>query len=382
MRETFSDWGGPDAIRRYEARGHRQAMLTGFWRLFLSGLVFFLSSDYGRVVAQSIRFQASEASWLHPVESGRTYQALWSADLSDWQKIGDVFLPSESVPWRFPDGKQGFARLIPEFKIDETILRIVIIGDSTIADWSHSKSRYHGWGEALGSLLSNVVIFNQAAAWISASKFIEDQRIKRVQLASPHVVIMQFGHIENSRTNNVPDNDYERNLSLIISDIRNLGAKPILVTPVAKRFFDADGNLNRDWPHSLENRRASMMRVAQEERVALVDLNRTSSELFERYGKEETHFIMSCGSLDFSECPDLHHFSLVGSFVMAALAAENFPPLLQAYSVPLESITSLVVNAFEHDRQFTGFETPFVESTEFEEDEIWSWVFPDRFPLN
>ena len=379
MRKTFHDFGRRDTMR--QRRGQADNW-RGFLRLFLFGLAFFPSSDYGRVVAQSIRFEASEASWLHPVEGGRTYRSLWSADLSVWQKFGDVFLPSESVPWRFPDGEQGFARIIPEFKIDETFLWIVVIGDSTVADWSATEERFHGWGQYLNNFMRirDSIIFNQAEPWMSASKFIEEQRIKRVQPVRPHVVIMQFGHLENRWDNIVPDNDYERDLSLIISDIRNLGAKPILVTPVAKRVFDADGSLERNLPHSLENRRASMMRVAKEERVALVDLNKASRDLYARYGEGETHFITPCGSLDRSECPDQQHFSRAGSYVMAALAAENFPPLLQAYRVPLESMLPLVMDAFEHDRQFPGLETPFVELTGFQEEEIWSWVFPDRPP--
>lgn len=302
------------------------------------------------------------------VETGRVYQALGSEDLQTWSPLGDPFLPAATHPFVFPEGSHGFVQLLPEYHIDETDLRIVIIGDSTVADLSPLSRQLHGWGQVMADFFQpTAAIVNQAGPGIGTVRFLEEGSISRVRLVKPQVVLMQFGHIDDDES--LPEADFEANLRLIVNEVRDIDAIPVFVAPVARRIYDAQGNLI----NLLEARRQSMLELSREMQIQLIDLNGRSAELYRRYGEEATTFVTVCGD----QCDDRSHFSRTGSYVMAALAADEFPALLQAYRVPLESLVGNVVAAFENDRKFESLSTPFVDLTGFEDEEIWSWVFPE-----
>ncbi len=321
----------------------------------------------GKMEAQEAVFMASNGvSVTFPVEPGRVYQAQHSSDLESWAPLGDLFLPSARTPWIFPTQEAGFVRLIPNFHLDEIELRVVIVGDSTVADLSGLSIQLHGWGQVMADFFKpGVLLSNQAGTGVGTERFLERNLIERVERVRPHAVLMQFGHIDDD--NDLPETVYEDNLRTIVEQVRSTGAIPILVTPVARRLFDFSDNL----VNVLSDRRASILEVAAEKRVTLIDLNQSSAALFQEFGHDSTTFVTVCGA----QCDDQSHFSRTGSYVIAGLAAEAFPPLLQAFRVPLSNVTDSVIGAFEIDRRFESLSTPFVELTGFEDDEIWDWVF-------
>lgn len=306
------------------------------------------------------------------VEDRRVYQALYSHDLETWNAIGDLFLPSSIVPWKFPENESGFLRLIPDYHLDDIELRVVIVGDSTVADLSGLSIQLHGWGQVMADFFQpGVLLSNQAGTSVGTERFLERKLIERVERVNPHAVLMQFGHIDDDR--NLSEAAYEQNMREIIDQVRAIGAIPVVVTPVARRLFDASDNL----VNVLSDRRESLLEVTKEKRVTVIDLNQHSTALFQQFGHDQTTFVTVCGS----QCDDQSHFSRVGSYVIAGLAAESFPPLLQAFRVPLSQVTDSVVAAFENDRKFESLSTPFVELTGHEDRDIWDWVFWDKSPL-
>ncbi|MCS1409861.1 MAG: Rhamnogalacturonan acetylesterase RhgT [Verrucomicrobia subdivision 3 bacterium] len=317
--------------------------------------------------AQVATFQAvSGVSFKFPVEAGRAYKSLLSTDLSTWQPFGDTFLPSDSIPWIFPNDSHGFVQLVPDFNINETDLRIVIIGDSTVADLSFLSQQFHGWGQVLGDFFQeNVVFVNQAGPGVDTVRFVENNSIKQVEIVKPHVVMMQFGHIDDD--NSLSEEVFETNLRAIVASVRAIGAIPMLVTPVSRRIFDDAGNLI----NKLSKRRESMFELSAQERVQVIDLNKRSSDLYKRYGESATTFVTVCGN----QCDDRSHFSRTGSYIMAGLAADEFPALLQAYRIPLEDLSDEILGAFENDRKFESLSTPFVGLTGFQDEALWEWVF-------
>jgi lysophospholipase L1-like esterase len=328
----------------------------------------FSAANYAQVLKLEVN---SGKTFSTQVEGNRAYKLQWSEDLLTWNILGDAFLPSSDVPFKLPPTKQGFVRMAPDFFVPDTSLRIGIIGDSTVADHSAISPQWHGWGQLMGNFLaSNVRVVNQAEGGIGTREFIVQNRIARLKVIKPNVVIMQFGHIDNNQ--GVPDEEYEENLVSIVNDVRELGAIPMFATPVARRLFDEDGLLIRH----LASRRESMIRVGEAHHVQLIDLNRRSAEFYNRVGDGPATFVTVCGN----DCLDRSHFSRAGGYVMASLAAEELPPLLQAYRLPLESLNDEIVAAFKNDRRFPGLKTPFFELTGFQEEEFWSWVYPDQFP--
>lgn len=325
------------------------------------------------LIAQEASFQTqSGAHFTFSVEPGRIYQAQFSTDLENWTPLGDRFLPSVRTPWIFPDQESGFVQLIPDLHLEDIELRVVIVGDSTVADLSGLSIQLHGWGQVMADFFQpDVLLSNQAGTGVGTERFLERSLIDRVQRVNPHAVLMQLGHIDDDRE--LPEDVYEENLKTIVEQVRSIGAIPILITPVARRLFDFSDNV----VNVLADRRASILEVAAEERVTLIDLNQKSVELFQEYGHDQTTFITVCGA----QCDDQSHFSWTGSYVIAALAAEGFPPLLQAFRRPLSDVTDAVVAAFENDRKFESLSQPFVDLTGFDDHEIWDWVFWETPPL-
>lgn len=336
------------------------------------GLMLVSIGDWPSVAQEALFSTPNGIQTLIPVEERRVYQALHSTDLENWDSMGDPFLPSRTVPWKFPEGNAGFVRLMPEYHLDDITLRVVIVGDSTVADLSGLSIQLHGWGQVMSDFFQpGVLLSNQAGTAVGTERFLERKLIERVQRVNPHVVIMQFGHIDDDRE--VSKTDYESNMKTIVGQVRAIGAIPVIVTPVARRLFDASDNL----VNVLSDRRESLLEVADEERVAVIDLNQKSTALFQQFGHDQTTFVTVCGA----HCDDQSHFSRVGSYVIAALAAENFPPLLQAFRVPLSQVTDAVVAAFENDRKFESLSTPFETLTGFEDNDVWDWVFWDTSPV-
>ena len=336
------------------------------------GLILASIGGWSSLAQEALFSTTSGIQTFIPVEEGQVYQALFSTDLQNWDSLGDPFLPSQTVPWEFPEGSAGFVRLLPEYHLDDIDFRIVIVGDSTVADLSGLSIQTHGWGQVMADFFQpNVLLSNQANTAIGTERFLEENLINRVQRVSPQIVMMQFGHIDDD--DELPEADYEANMKTIVGQVRAMGAIPVIITPVARRLFDISDNLT----NVLSDRRESLLKVASSERVAVIDLNQKSAALFQQFGSKQTTFVTVCGA----QCEDQSHFSRVGSYVMAALAAEDFPPLLQAYRVPLSEVTDAVVAAFENDRKFESLSTPFKTLTGLEDNQIWDWVFWDSSPV-
>ncbi len=354
-----------ESVRPYSNRFNYCNQVTILGILFLALSI--------KAAGQEAAFEtANGVTFSIPVEARQVYQAEHSTDLETWSPLGDPFLPSVRTPWQFPNTETGFVRLQPQYHLDDIELRVVIVGDSTVADLSGLSIQLHGWGQVLGDFFQpGVLLSNQAGTSVGTVRFLESNLISRVERVRPHVVLMQFGHIDDDQ--NIPEATYEENLRVIIEQVRSTGAIPVLVTPVARRLFNFTGNLN----NVLADRRASVLEIAAEQRVATIDLNQRSAALFQEYGHDATTFVTVCGS----QCEDQSHFSSTGSYVIAAMAAEGFPPLLQEFRVPLSDLHDSIAASFEVDRKFESLSTPFVELTGFEDHEIWDWVFWDAPPL-
>ena len=209
-------------------------------------------------------------------------------------------------------------------------LRIAIIGDSTVSTYrpdADGQVSIAGWGQVLSeSFVAQVTISNHAASGRSSKSFLSEGRWEPVLKERPDYVLIQFGHNDcpgkGDRTTD-PDGDFRDNLRRYIRDARQQQTRPILVTPVARRTFQ-DGRITS----SLTPYVRAMLAVGQEEQVPVIDLNASSTALFERLG-DAASADLNCGREG-----DRTHFSLKGARVMAGLVAKEIPtaaPDLAAY---------------------------------------------------
>lgn len=197
-------------------------------------------------------------------------------------------------------------------------LTIAIIGDSTVCEYP-ADSPMRGWGHFIGeNFKGDVRVVNLAASGRSTKTFIAEGRWKRTLAEKPDVVVIQFGH-NDSHTPTRPEatdaaTDYRDFLRRYVDEARAENATPVLVTPMYRRTFDADGKLT----DILQPYADAMKAVATEKKVALIDLHTASGELFRRLGKEH------CPELANSPA-DFTHFNEKGARAMADIVMRELP---------------------------------------------------------
>ncbi len=164
-----------------------------------------------------------------------------------------------------------------------------LVGDSTLADQSHTKRPDTGWGEPFDTLVCDSVrVINHAKNGRSSKSFKTEGVWQSVwvHLRPKDVVLIQFGH--NDQKHSTPElyadawQTYRTNLQGFVSDVRSKGATPVLLTPIVRRSFDSQGALL----HTLGEYPAATRAVAEQMQVTLIDLNRMSREVVEGLGPE------------------------------------------------------------------------------------------------
>jgi lysophospholipase L1-like esterase len=97
----------------------------------------------------------------------------------------------------------------------------------------------------------------------------------------PDYVLIQFGHNDEGF---MSLETYSANLARFVDEARAAGVKPILVTPVSRRYWQADNKVHSELGPSAD----AMKKVAVEKNVPLLDLHSAAIELYEKAGKEVT----------------------------------------------------------------------------------------------
>jgi lysophospholipase L1-like esterase len=170
--------------------------------------------------------------------------------------------------------------------VEVTTARVVLVGDSTVAPLS-------GYGDALCQRFApSVRCLNLAKYGTSTLSYRTTglwQAVQALITRPPYTrsyVLIQFGHNDQP---GVPGRsttleEYAANLKRYVREAREVGAQPMLVTPLSRRQFE-DGKLIRN----LEQWAQAMRAVAVETKTPLLDLNRDSSEALQGMGPSEAH---------------------------------------------------------------------------------------------
>lgn len=216
-----------------------------------------------------------------------------------------------------------------------------LAGDSTMADKPlEPPNPERGWGQLLRERLREPArLVNHAMNGRSTRSFRDEGRWDHLlsQLAAGDVVLIQFGH-NDARLDDpkrfADEATYAENLRRFVREVRERQATPLLATPVVRRKFDARGQLvetHAGYPDA-------MRRVAQQEGVPLVDLQRASRAFVQRVGDEASRALyqwLPAGA--WARFPDGRrddtHFSEAGARAMAGLAEQE----VRALGLPLAS---------------------------------------------
>ncbi len=190
---------------------------------------------------------------------------------------------------------------------------IYLAGDSTVTD--QPREPHNSWGQMLTRYFGDrIAIANHSESGESLSSFIGERRLAKVMsiIKPGDFLMIQMGHNDEKQKGEGIGafTTYKASLKKFVADARQKGAKPILVTPMHRRTFGADGkitNSHGDYPEAVRQ-------VAAEEKVPLIDLTAMSKVLYEAMGAEESVKAFAPG--------DGTHHSSWGSYELARCVVE------------------------------------------------------------
>ena len=212
----------------------------------------------------------------------------------------------------------GAAPLVKSVHIEPAAVPTVfLLGDSTVTDqrWEDGAS----WGQMLPRFLSGVAVANHAESGETLKSFITGLRLAKVlsQLKAGDYVFIQFGHNDQKQqwpqTYAEAATTYRAYLRTYIAEVRLRGATPVLVTSVQRRSFDEQGkikNTHGDYPSAVRD-------VAAESGVALIDLHRMSTALYEALGPVRAPLAFA------ADGKDATHHNNYGAYVLAQCVAQG-----------------------------------------------------------
>lgn len=171
------------------------------------------------------------------------------------------------------------------------IVKIYLIGDSTVCNYAASAYPMTGWGMMLGAFFnaSNIAIDNRAIGGRSSRSFFEEGRwtpVKNALVAGDYVFI-QFGHNDRDTKPEryTSTTDYKTFLTTYINDTKAKGAIPVLVSPMVMNAW-RNGVMRNVFTESGNDYRGAMLEVATALNVAFVDLNMKSWNLYKTLGAD------------------------------------------------------------------------------------------------
>jgi lysophospholipase L1-like esterase len=272
----------------------------------------------------------------------------------------------------------------------ESQIRVYLAGDSTVKDYGDDNS-IGGWGEYIKYYFDDgVEIINKAEGGRSTRSYLNQGRLDEItsQLREGDYVFIQFGHNDNRTTEDArvehsvqlgePDEngvyptlkaektktpqrivDFYKNdaypyseyfypyesgtfkwyLKQYIEQVRAKGATPVIITPVCRVLFDADGKIQ---PAFGENNgyKVAAEQAAEECGVACIDAYSITQQLYEGYGVLTTqglHDVKDDGTMD------LTHYNKFGANIvaskLAAAVGETIPELQSHIIVSKTSVS-------------------------------------------
>jgi len=204
-------------------------------------------------------------------------------------------------------------------------IKIWLIGDSTMSVKEVKAYPETGWGMPFVNFWdSTVTVDNRAQNGRSTKTFINENRWQPVidNMQEGDYVFIQFGHNDEvpTKASYTTESEFKNNLIKYITGTKNKKAIPVLLTPVARRKFDASGKV--EGTHEIYS--AIVRQVAKENNVVLIDLDKKSQELLQQWGEEKSNYLFN--HLAAGEHPnypggkeDNTHFNELGARVIAEL---------------------------------------------------------------
>lgn len=194
---------------------------------------------------------------------------------------------------------------------------IFLLGDSTVCD--QPREPYASWGQMLPRFFDErVVVANHAESGESLRSSLGSHRLEKVlaSMAPGDFLFIQYGHNDMKEKGEGVGafTTFKTDLKRFVAGARQRGGRPVVITPMHRRTFDAAGkiaNSHGDYP-------AAVRDVAREENVPLIDLQAMSKpfyESLESLGRDQSKRAFAPG--------DGTHHNNYGSYQLARCVMEG-----------------------------------------------------------
>ena len=191
---------------------------------------------------------------------------------------------------------------------------LFLLGDSTVSD--QPGEPYTSWGQMLPRFFKpTLAVANHAESGETYRDSLARRRIDKIvsQLQPGDTVLMQFGHNDQKQLKDAsggPFTTYQAEIRRHVAMVRARQGVPVLVTPVERRRFGADGKPEA----TLSDYATAVRQCARELGVAVIDLNALSQTLYAALGEtgsQAAFALPESGRLD-----NTHH-NRYGSYELA-----------------------------------------------------------------
>lgn len=197
---------------------------------------------------------------------------------------------------------------------------IYIAGDSTVTDQSADYpyapgTSYSGWGQMISAYFNDrVAVSNHAHSGLTTDSFRKEGHYAIVEqyLSPGDFVFYQFAHNDQKLDELKARGGYHANLTRYITECREKGAYPLLVTPIARNTWKGnDGSYN----DLLAEYADVCKEIGEAMQVPVLDLHQLSMDFVVEHGLE--------GSKPYYFPNDYTHSNDYGAYYMAGLVARE-----------------------------------------------------------
>ncbi len=195
-------------------------------------------------------------------------------------------------------------------------ITIALVGDST-------QTNVAGYGLGFCANLTGVNCVNDAKGGASTKTYRQDGYWAKALAAKPDYMLIQFGHNDEASKEHLAretnlKTEYPANLKRYVEEARANGIIPVLVTPLSRRYYGADGKIHSD----LLAYAAAMRKVAAKEHTPLIDLQADSIAYLDTLTPAQGLALgITKKDAAGNTIPDKTHLNLKGSYTFGRMVA-------------------------------------------------------------
>jgi lysophospholipase L1-like esterase len=187
---------------------------------------------------------------------------------------------------------------------------VYVCGDSTASYYPPEQEPAAGWGQVLQDFLpEGFAVSNEAVGGRSSKSFLSEGRLSAIEarMQPGDLLLIQFTHNDTAENliwrHTQPWGSFQDNLRIFVLTARRHGARPVLLTPICRWYWDEAGEILRtqhgDYPEAVRC-------LAHEMGVPLVDVFAKACAHLSALGREGSR------ALYMNLAPGLYPFHMEG----------------------------------------------------------------------